>query len=129
MNNLRNLRKKKGLSIPDLHRLTGYPVRTLEDWDSERRIIQSYHRIKKLSEILECTIDEFMTKEEIGIFKGEEVIVSMVQEEDGVHIQLVDSECEEISNGFTIIPREEALSMLKDIKNNKDISDYFKPYC
>lgn len=125
MNNLRNLRKKKCLSIKNLHDLTGYPVRSLEDWDANKKPIQVYHRIKKLSEILECSTDEFMTYEDTCLYRGTESIFLLVQEEEGVRIGVFEDEGKMRELAFpivnTIITRENALELLKYRKTNKDI--------
>ena len=124
MNNLRNLRKKKGLSIRDLHELTGYPVRTLEDWDANKKPIQSYHRIKKLAKVLECDMDDVMIFEQKCTYKGEERIITMIQEEDGIHVSLVNDECEIVA--FDIVSREETLAILKHLKKDREVSELFK---
>lgn len=126
MNNLRNLRKAKGLSLAELHRMTGYPLRTLEDWDSERKIISSYHRIKRLSEILGVTMDEFMTKQEKCVFGGENAYISFVQEEGGVNITILNEHIEVVF--YETVPREKALDLLKFLKTNKDITGYVDEY-
>ena len=60
MNNLRNIRKIAGLSIAELSKKTDIPIRTLEMWDSNKRIPQSYHRIKALAKVLDVSMDELM---------------------------------------------------------------------
>ena len=122
MNNLRNLRKAKGISLAELHRMTGYPLRTLEDWDSERKIISSYHRIKRLSEIFGVSMDEFMTKEEKCVFGGENVSISFVQGEDGVNITIMNDDIEVVF--YETVPREKAIDLLKFLKTNKDVTQY-----
>lgn len=120
MNNLRNLRKKRGLTIKKLHELTGYPVRSLEDWDANRKPIQVYHRIKKLAEVLKCSMDEFMTYEEKCIYHGEEAFFTLFQEEEGVRIEVYWDD--DIDAALTaIITRENALNLLKFRKDNEDI--------
>lgn len=124
MNNLRNLRKKKGLSLKKLHEMTGYPLRSLEDWDSDSRLITSYHRIKKLSEILGCSTDEFMTKEEKCKYgDNEECTITLIQGEDGVHITLLDNDTfDEIRK--EVMSRESALKLLKIIRKKEDIKPF-----
>ena len=130
MNNLRNLRKKKGISIPKLHEMTGIPLRTLEDWDAEKRQIQAYHRVKLLAKALECDMDDLMTKEERCIYDGEDAFCILIQWEDGVHITLLDNEAyefEEILIDFCI-PREDALELLKQIRDGKDVKPFLYEY-
>ena len=128
MNNLKNLRKKRGLSIKNLHDLTGFPVRTLEDWDANKKPIQAYHRIKKLSEVLECSMDEFMTYEDKCIYHGEASIFTLFQEEEGVRIQVFAEEDKKLPFMYptvnAIITRENALQLLKFRKDNEDIWPY-----
>lgn len=116
MNNLRNLRKENGISLAELHRITGYPLRTLEDWEAERVTISSYHRMKKLSEIFDITIDELMTRKEECIFKGKNDCIEFVQDEDGVHVS--------VSDFHKVIPREKAVKILKALKRDKDITAF-----
>lgn len=124
MNNLRNLRKKRGLSLKDIHDITGYPVRTLEDWDANKKPIQAFHRIKKLAEVLKCDIDDLMIFEQACTYNGEERIICMIQEEDGIHVSIFDEESERVA--FNIVSREETLAILKLLKNNREVSEAFK---
>lgn len=126
MNNLRNLRKAKGLSIKKLHELTGIPVRTLEDWDCEKRQLQSYHRIKALSSILDCDMDTLMTKAENCLYGANRAVISLYQNEAGVDIDLYRDIEEDVYKPFyqSTIPRETALELLKAIKVGQDIKDF-----
>lgn len=127
MNNLRNLRKKKGYSIQKLHDLTGIPLRTLEDWDGEKRQIQAYHRIKMLAEVLDCTPDDLMRKKEYCMYGEYEAIIFLAQEEDGVHIHLWwNGELSHRNEFDTTIPREKALELLKYMKTHKDVKPFFE---
>lgn len=123
MNNLRKLRRAKGLSLGELHRQTGYPLRTLEDWDAERKLIQSYHRIKKLSEILDCTVDEFMTKEIDCLYNGVPVVVTMFQDEDGVHVKILDATTFDVINE-SVTERENAVALFRYSNMHEDISKF-----
>lgn len=129
MNNLRNLRKKKGISLNELAELTGIPFRTLQDWDGEKRQIQAYHRIKILAKVLDCDMDAVMEKEEKCIYDGMEAVCVLVQWEDGVHIYLMkdDDFYTEIARDI-IMPREDALELLDQIKNRKDIKSFLYKY-
>ncbi|SHK62530.1 helix-turn-helix transcriptional regulator [Paramaledivibacter caminithermalis] len=53
---LREIRKVKGLSVPALYRLSGVPVRTIED--IEKRGDCKVSTAKKLAAALEVTLDE-----------------------------------------------------------------------
>lgn len=124
MNDLRNLRKEAGYTIKRLHELTGIPVRTLEDWDSEKRQIQSYHRIKALARVFGCNTDDLMTKVEKCLYGANRARICLVQEEDGVHINITmdDESTYAIYSG--VITREKALELLNLIKDGKDIKQY-----
>lgn len=126
MNNLKNLRKKRGYSIKQLHEMTGIPVRSLEDWDAEKRQIQAYHRIKALSEVLNCDMDDLMTKEEKCLYDGKNALICLVQVETGVNISvyLKGVPCNAAAAYDTIIPRESALELLGQIKNGNDIKNF-----
>ena len=133
MNNLKHLRQEKGLSIPELHRITGYPIRTLEDWDSNKRQITSYHRIRRLSALLECNMDDLMTWSKKCLYGDDRVLVEMFQEEEGVHVVISKSDCFEDSFGHKlyfeffrrIITREKALELIKYLKTHWDIRMFF----
>lgn len=127
MNNLRNIRKRNGYTIKQLHEMTGLPIRSLEDWDAEKRQIQSYHRIKLLARVLDCDMDELMTKEEKCVYGGKNAVIELTQEEDGVHIEVVSWDDEFKMLFKTIIPRETALELLDQIKGNDlvDVEPFF----
>ena len=130
MNNLRNIRKQRGYTIKQLHEKTGIPVRTIEDWEAEKRQIQFYHRIKLLASVLECSVDELMCKEEKCLYGGTHACIGLIQEEDGVHIEVFNQEEDEDCYCQTlfkaIIEREKALELLKYMKKNKDIKPFFE---
>ena len=54
--NLRKIRLEKGLSVPELSRLSGVPVRTIEDL--EKRGDGRVSTIIKLADALSVTLDE-----------------------------------------------------------------------
>lgn len=128
MNNLRHLRKEKGLSIQKLHEMTGYPIRTLEDWDSNKRQITSYHRIRRLSAILECNMDDLMTWSKKCLYGADRMVVEMFQEEDGVRVTISKNVYEEklfLPVHKYIITREKALELIKYLKTHWDIKPFF----
>ena len=122
MNNLKNLRKEKGYSLRQLNEMTGIPFRTLEDWDNEKRQIQAYHRIKALSAVLECDMDDLMTKAETCLYGANRAVIYLVQEEDGVRITVFTDSDEPTAEH--ILPREDALELLNWIKKNYDVKEY-----
>ena len=123
MNNLRNLRKRKGYTIQQLHEMTGIPFRTLQDWDGEKRQIQAYHRIKMLSAILGCSPDELMEKEEDCLYDGKESKISFIQEEQGVYVAVFQGDDVDMQMD-AVITREAALEILTHIKENKDLKAF-----
>ena len=125
MNNLKNLRSKRELSIKALSNLTGIPSRTLEDWESEKRQIRDYHRMKFLAKFFGVTVDELMMKEEKCVYDGNNAITTLIQEADGVHITI--SSCDENQRTLYLvtIEREKALALLKYLKNNAEVKPFF----
>lgn len=114
MNNLRNICKKKGITIKKLHELTGYPTRTIEDWFSNKTPIRDYHRIKRLSEVLKCYMNDIMVFEEKCLYDGKEAFLIMIQKDDGVHMSVVDDDS--IQLAFDVIERKEALEIIKHLR-------------
>lgn len=123
MNNLRNLRRKKGLSLAQIAEKTEIPIRTLEMWDSNKRIPQAYHRIKVLSELLDCDMDDFMTYEENCVYEGKKVAICLTTVEKDTLLRVFDEDIMEnvISENIT---RDSALELVEYLKTNKDITDF-----
>ena len=59
--NLKEIRLKQGLSVPALHRLSGVPVRTIEN--IERRDEATVSNAIKLAKALNVTLDELCISE------------------------------------------------------------------
>lgn len=123
MNNLRNLRRKAGLSLAQIAEKTEIPIRTLEMWDSNKRIPQAYHRIKVLSELLDCDMDDFMTYEENCVYEGKKVAICLTTVEKDTLLRVFDEDIMEnvISENIT---RDSALELVEYLKTNKDITDF-----
>lgn len=123
MNNLRNLRRKAGLSLAQIAEKTEIPIRTLEMWDSNKRIPQAYHRIKVLSELLDCDMDDFMTYEENCVYEGKKVAICLTTVEKDTLLRVFDEDIMEnvISENIT---RDSALELVECLKTNKDITDF-----
>ena len=123
MNNLRNLRGKAGLSLAQIAEKTEIPIRTLEMWDSNKRIPQAYHRIKVLSELLDCDMDDFMTYEENCVYEGKKVAICLTTVEKDTLLRVFDDDIMEnvISENIT---RDSALELVEYLKTNKDITDF-----
>ena len=124
MNNIRNLRKAKGLTIPKLSELTCIPVRTIEDYESEKSQIAYYHRLKAFCKALDCDIDNLMTKEEKCVYDGISAVIWLTQMEDGVCIDILDEEELNLLDKRTT-SRANALLLLQHIKENKDVKQFF----
>lgn len=93
MNNIRNLRKKAGISLAQLHRTTNIPLRTLEDWDHQKNTPQQYHRIKMLADIFKCTeyeVMQFCVPARYDMIDG---ILTMIDIDGNmVHIHFIDDD-------------------------------------
>lgn len=127
MNSLRKRRKALGLSIPEIHRRTGIPLRTLEDWDAEKRVPNSYYRIRVLSKLLECSEEEFMTKEEKCMYNGKPATVALVQEDKDVRIYIIIIDADDVNIKYQgTISREMALELLDYLKKSWEITLFFK---
>ena len=126
MNNLRNIRKRAGLSLAEISNKTEIPIRTLEMWDSNKRIPQSYHRIKALAKVLNVGMDELMEYWEDGcIYDGKTVEVSMQTVEKDTLLQLFEvTEDEIIPYISEYITRESAMDLFEQLKKDKDVTDY-----
>ena len=125
MNSLRKRRKALGLSIPEIHRRTGFPLRTLEDWDTEKRVPNSYYRIRVLSKLLECSEEEFMTKEVGCMYNGKPADVALIQEDKDVRIYIIADDDVNIKYEGTI-SRVMALELLDYLKKTQEITLFFK---
>ena len=73
MNNIKNMREKAEISRLELHRMTGIPLRTLEDWEFDKVQPKHYHRLKSIAKILDCSIDELMIRKEAAIWNEDDV--------------------------------------------------------
>jgi transcriptional regulator with XRE-family HTH domain len=122
MNNLRNIRRKKGLSLAEIAKQTEIPLRTLEMWDSNKRIPQSYHRIKELAVLLECTMDDIMTYKEDCVYEGKEVHVDLSTAERDTFFVVYDDAYNDIISEY--ITRDSAMDLLEQMKKDKDITDF-----
>lgn len=62
--NLKSLRLERGLSVPALSRLSGVPIRTIQDL--ERRDDGRVSTCIRLADALEITLDELCRNEKAG---------------------------------------------------------------
>lgn len=126
MNNLRNIRRQKNISLAEISKQTEIPIRTLEMWDSNKRIPQSYHRIKALAGFLEVGMDELMKYWEPGcIYDGKTVEVSMQTVEKDTLLQLFEVTEDEFTLYLSeYITRESAMDLFEQLKTDKNITDF-----
>lgn len=126
MNNLRNIRRQKNISLAEISKQTEIPIRTLEMWDSNKRIPQSYHRIKALAGFLEVGMDELMEYWEPGcIYDGKTVEVSMQTVEKDTLLQLFEVTEDEFTLYLSeYITRESAMDLFEQLKTDKNITDF-----
>lgn len=114
MNNLRNICKKRGITIKKLHELTGYPTRTIEDWFANKAPIRDFHRIKRLSQILKVNMEEIMIFEEKCLYEGKEATLVMFQDDYGIRVLVLDEESEELASDT--LERPLALEIIKNLR-------------
>lgn len=126
MNNLRNIRRQKNISLAEISKETEIPIRTLEMWDSNKRIPQSYHRIKALAGFLEVGMDELMEYWKPGcIYDGKTVEVSMQTVEKDTLLQLFEVTEDEFTLYLSeYITRESAMDLFEQLKIDKNITDF-----
>lgn len=126
MNNLRNIRRQKNISLAEISKQTEIPIRTLEMWDSNKRIPQSYHRIKALAGFLEVGMDELMEYwESECIYDGKTVEVSMRTVEKDTLLQLFEvTEMDDELYLSEYITRESAMDLFEQLKTDKNITDF-----
>ncbi len=60
MNYIKKLRESSGLSRIELARQSGVPVRTIDDWENNRRIPRDVYQLKKISDILNVHIEDLI---------------------------------------------------------------------
>lgn len=62
MNTLKDYRKKAGLSQPELAYLADISVRTLQDYEQDRKPLEGARAITvlKLARILRCTVEDLI---------------------------------------------------------------------
>lgn len=122
MNNIRNMRMKKDISIGELHRRSGIPIRTIEDWEHDKRIPTVYHRLKTIAEILECSIDDLMVRTENAILDNQDVNVELESVESGTSLRIYNDTGELVIN--ELITNECGIDLVNYLKKQKDISDF-----
>lgn len=122
MNNIRNVREARNMSRNELHLLTGIPIRTLEDWEFDKAVPVKYHRLKKIAEVLDCTVDDLMVREENAVLHNKDVCLALELVENGTLLTVYSCTGHLLSNG--IITNDCGTDLINHLKNNIDISDF-----
>lgn len=123
MNNIKNIRLEKGISCAELHRLTNIPIRTLEDWENDKRTPKDYHRLKMLAFILGCSIDDLMVRKESAIWNDENITIELELIEQGINIRIYND------GGLifnAVVTNDCGTSLVNYLKTNRDISDFME---
>lgn len=56
-------RENNNISRSELSRLSGVPLRTLEEWEAERRLPRDVYQLAKVAKVLNCLIEDLITVE------------------------------------------------------------------
>ena len=60
MNYIRQLREQKEINRAQLSRLSGVPLRTLEEWEAGRRKPRDVYQLAKVAKVFECAIEDLI---------------------------------------------------------------------
>lgn len=60
MNRIKELREQKHISRAELSRRSGVPVRTIDDWENDRRKARDIYQLKKIADVLEVNIEQLI---------------------------------------------------------------------
>lgn len=64
MNYIRQLREQKEINRAQLSRLSGVPLRTLEEWEAGRRKPRDVYQLAKVAKALDCLIEDLICTDE-----------------------------------------------------------------
>ena len=56
-------REKNNMSRSELSKISGVPLRTLEEWEAERRVPRDVYQIAKVAKALNCLIEDLIVIE------------------------------------------------------------------
>lgn len=121
MNNIKNMREKANISRLELHRITGIPLRTLEDWEADKAQPKHYHRLKSVAKVLGCSIDELMIRKESAIWNDNPVELELESVEKGTMLNIFDSDG--VLAYDDIITIDCGIELVNHLKKDKDITD------
>ena len=60
MNKIKKAREGVGFSRAELSKLSGVPVRTIDDWENNRRKPRDVYQIKKVADALNVRIEDII---------------------------------------------------------------------
>ncbi|MDO4495893.1 MAG: helix-turn-helix transcriptional regulator [Clostridiaceae bacterium] len=60
MTKIQERRTAAGISRSELSRKSGVPLRTLEEWEAERRIPRDVYQLAKVAKALNCKIEDLI---------------------------------------------------------------------
>ncbi len=60
MSKIKEIRLTRGMSRAKLSRLSGIPIRTLEDWETDVSKPSDLARMKEIAQILDCSIEDLI---------------------------------------------------------------------
>jgi len=120
MNNIKNMREKAEISRLELHRMTGIPLRTLEDWEFDKVQPKHYHRLKSIAKILDCSIDELMIRKEAAVWNEDDVELELESVEKGTSLKIYDINGDLVLD--EVITIECGMDLVNYLKKDKDIS-------
>lgn len=126
MNNIRNIRLSKGITMKELHNRTGIPLRTLEDWEHDKAIPTQYHRLKKLAEVLNCSIEDLMIRKEDAFMGNGIVTVELETAEKGTILRVFHADGYAVIN--EVITEESGKNLVNYLKKDKDITEFLNRY-
>ena len=60
MNFIKAIRESKQISRAELSRMSRVPVRTIDDWENNRRVPRDVYQLKRISDALDVTIEQLI---------------------------------------------------------------------
>lgn len=127
MNNIKNIRLSKGISCTELHRLTKIPLRTLEDWESDKRTPKDYHRLKTLASILDCSIDDLMIRREDATWNYNDVTIELELIENGTSFKIYYNDLPYDNLMIDkVITNACGTALVNHLKKNRDITEFME---
>ncbi len=64
MTKIQARRVELNISRSELSRSSGVPLRTLEEWEAERRIPRDVYQLAKIAKVLQCSIEDLIIIDE-----------------------------------------------------------------